>query len=214
VIHFQYFNKIFMNIAHLAYPIPQRTREFIFLKHFITNPLISVGDYTYYHNREHPEDFEKENVVFANEARLTIGKFCQIARETRIILDDANHPMEGFSVYPFFVFQGDWGNYAFKSYSGETIIGNDVWMGHRSVIMPRVTVGDGAIIGACAVVTKDVPPYAIVGGNPARIIRHRFDPATVEALLAIRWWDWPYDKITRNLTAITGADLKALQEAK
>jgi virginiamycin A acetyltransferase len=196
------------------YPIPHRTREVIFLKHFITNPNITVGDYTYFHNREHPEDFQTENVIFGRTAKLTIGKFCQFAREIRFILADANHPMDGFSAYPFFVFQEEWGNYPITEYTGETIIGNDVWMGHQAVILPNITVGDGAIIGACAVVTKDVPPYAIVGGNPARVLRHRFDERTVAKLLEIRWWDWPHDKITRNLAAITGADLSALERAQ
>jgi virginiamycin A acetyltransferase len=194
------------------YPMADRTRDLIFLKNFITNPNIQVGDYTYSHNREHPEDFEKENVVFGLTSRLTIGKFCTFARECRIILEDANHPMDGFSTYPFFIFQNEWA-YHWDHPEGQTIIHNDVWVGHRAMLMPNITVHSGAIIGAGAVVTKDVPPYAIVAGNPARIIRTRFPDTTIVKLLDIAWWDWPHDKITRNLPAITGANIDALDRA-
>jgi len=203
------------------YPIEKATRAVIFLKNFITNPNIQVGDYTYYDRRDRTISFEEENVIFARTCKLIIGKFCQLAYGTKFILSDANHQMSGFSTFPFFIFgkMGDgcpeWEHYELDfPHKGDTVIGNDVWFGHESVIMPAVKVGDGAIIAARAVVTRDVPPYAIVGGNPAKIIRMRFPDEMIDQLLEIRWWDWDYDKITRNIQAITGADIQKLLTAK
>lgn len=199
------------------YPLEKVTKSLLFLKNFITNPNIEVGDYTYYDGRNHGEHFEKENVVFGFSCKLTIGKFCQIAYGTKFLLSDANHQMSGFSTYPFFIFGQknancpEWANYHVDiPNKGNTIVGNDVWFGHESMIMPGVKIGDGAIIGARSVVVKDVPPYTIVGGNPAKIIRKRFPDETIEKLLQIRWWDWPYEKITSSIPAIVGADLAAL----
>jgi|GEM_PF-721646 len=204
----------------VLYPIEKATKRVVFLKNFITNPNILVGDYTYYDGREEPERFQEENVVFGRSAKLFIGKFCQIAYGTQFILSDANHQMNGFSTFPFFIFgtmaEGcpEWAHYDIHLSHGDTHIGNDVWFGHESSILPKVRIGDGAIIGAKAVVTKDVPPYAIVGGNPAKILRMRFPQEVIERLQKIRWWDWDYGKITRNLNAIAGGDIRALEEAK
>ncbi len=203
------------------YPIEKTTKALIFLKNFITNPNISVGDYTYYAGRDPKDNFETENVMFALSSKLTIGKFCQLAYGTKFLLSDANHQMSGFSAFPFFIFgkmgEGcpEWEQYELGlPNKGDTVIGNDVWFGHESLIMPAVKVGDGAIIGARAVVTKDVPPYAIVGGNPAKIIRKRFSDEIIDQLLKIRWWDWDYDKITRNIPSIVGADVQKLLNPK
>lgn len=175
------------------YPIEKVTKAVIFLKNFITNPLIRVGDYTYYDGKDHPETFETENVIFARTCTLTIGKFCQLAYGTKFILSDSNHQMSGFSTYPFFIFgkmaEGcpEWEDYEVDLPSkGNTSVGNDVWFGHESCILPGVTIGDGAIIGAKSVVTKDVPPYTIVGGNPAKILRKRFEDETLKQLLRIQ----------------------------
>jgi virginiamycin A acetyltransferase len=199
-------------------PLSVDTR-LVFLKNFITNPNIQVGDYTYYHSEGHPERFEQENVIFGYFARLVIGKFCQIAQRTKFLLNDANHPMSGFSTYPFYVFgtlgEGcpEWGEYQpDMPNKGDTVIGNDVWFGHESIVMPGVRIGDGAIIAARAVVTKDVPPYTVVGGNPAKVIRQRFPNEVVAKLLNIQWWNWDYEKISRNITAIAGADIQKLTE--
>lgn len=199
------------------YPIEKTTKALIFLKNFITNPNISVGDYTYYAGRDPAANFETENVMFALTSKLTIGKFCQLAYGTKFLLSDANHQMSGFSAFPFFIFgkmgEGcpEWEQYELSlPNKGDTVIGNDVWFGHESLIMPAVKVGDGAIVGARAVVTKDVPPYAIVGGNPAKIIRKRFSDKIIDQLLEIRWWDWDYAKITRNIPSIVGADVQKL----
>lgn len=196
------------------YPMKERSDKVIFLKNFIKNPKIEVGDYTYYHDMHHPEKFEEENIILLNECRLKIGKFCQIAHGTKFIMADANHPMSGFSTFPFFVYGEEWGNYTPDlDLKGDTIIGNDVWFGHQSTIMPAVTIGNGAIIGAKSVVTKDVPAYTIVGGNPAKQIRQRFSDDVIKELEKIAWWDWDYEKISRNLQAITGADIQVLKNA-
>lgn len=197
------------------YPMGKVTKEVIFLKHFITNPNIQVGDYTYYHDMHHPEKFEKENVIIIYSCKLTIGKFCQIAHGTKFMMSDANHQMNGFSTFPFFIFGGEWSNYQPDTpKKGDTVVGNDVWFGQDSLIMPGIKIGSGAIIAARSVVTKDVPPYTIVGGNPAKIIRKRFSDETIDQLLHIQWWDWNYEKITRNIEAIVGADVQKLLEAK
>lgn len=201
------------------YPISKITKDLIFLKNFITNPNIQIGDYTYYDGRRHAEKFEKENVILCLSSKLTIGKFCQIAYGTKFIMSDANHQISGFSTFPFFIF-GKWAEECpeWKNYDldlpnkGDTVVGNDVWFGHESTIMPAVNIGDGAIIAARSVVTKDVPPYAIVGGNPAKLIRKRFSDDVIEQLLDIQWWNWDYEKITRQIKAIVGADIQQLQK--
>ena len=201
------------------YPIAKATKDVIFLKNFIQNPNIQVGEYTYFDGRSHGEKFETENVIFGLRCKLIIGKFCQIAYGTKFLLSDSNHQMNGFSTYPFFIFgeagEGcpEWKNYdVCLSGKGDTVVGNDVWFGHESAIMPAVNIGDGAIIAARAVVTKDVPPYTIVGGNPAQILRKRFSDEVISQLIKIQWWNWPYEKITRNIKAIVGADIQALAE--
>ncbi|MCB1486433.1 MAG: CatB-related O-acetyltransferase, partial [Bauldia sp.] len=150
--------------------------------------------------------------------RLVIGRFTALARDVRFIMNGANHMMDGFSTYPFSIFANGWEEgfdpAAYRSaWRGDTIVGNDVWMGMEAMVMPGVTIGDGAIVASRSVVTGDVAPYAVVGGNPAREIRKRFDAETIEALLDIAWWAWPVDKITRNLDAIRGADIEALRSA-
>ncbi len=193
------------------YPFVGQVRNFIFLKNFITNPNIIVGDYTYYHDTDRPERFEHENVIMPFFCKLQVGKFCQIAQGTKFIMSAANHQMSGFSTFPFFIFGGDNAKYELDlPQKGDTIVGNDVWFGHHSVVMPGVTIGDGAIIGAYSLVTKDVPPYTIVGGNPAKIIRKRFDDETVAKLKDIAWWDWDIEKITKMIPHIVGADIDAL----
>ncbi|MFZ0566250.1 MAG: CatB-related O-acetyltransferase [Chlamydiales bacterium] len=203
------------------YPIEKVTKSLVFLKNFITNPNIQVGDYTYYDGRDRAESFERDNVIFAHSCKLTIGKFCQLAYGTKFILSDGNHQMSGFSTFPFFIFgrmgEGcpEWEDYDLDlPNKGDTLIGNDVWFGHGSTVMSAVKIGDGVIIAAEAVVTKDVPPYTIVGGNPARVIRKRFSDEVIQQLLAIQWWEWGYEKITRNIRAIVGADIQKLLHPK
>ena len=191
-----------------------------FIRNTTKNPNIVVGDYTYYDDPEHSEDFER-NVLYHYPFigdKLIIGKFCALAEGVRFIMNGANHKLSGFSTYPFSIFGNGWEQVMPKPeelpYKGDTVVGNDVWIGYRALILPGVRIGDGAIVAAGAVVTRDVPPYTVVGGNPASPIRPRFPEETVRALLDIAWWNWDADKITRNLTAIVSADLDALRGAR
>ncbi len=199
------------------YPIENVTKNVVFLKNVITNPMIEVGDYTYYDGRGKIEDFEKENVLFCLTCRLTIGKFCQLASGTTFLMSDANHDMQGFSTFPFFIFGKtneacpEWDVRIPEEHKGDTHVGNDVWLGRECVIMAGVTIGDGAIIGARAVVTKDVPPYSIACGNPAKVVKMRFSDGIIEKLLNIQWWNWDYKTITKHIRDIIGADIEALK---
>ncbi|WP_317930699.1 Vat family streptogramin A O-acetyltransferase [Halioxenophilus sp. WMMB6] len=191
-----------------------------YLKNFITSENIIVGDYTYYDDPEGPERFQG-NVLYHFPFigdKLVIGKFCAIAKDVKFIMNGANHKLSGFSTYPFQIFGNGWQRVMPEAgelpYKGDTEIGHDVWIGYEATIMPGVKVGSGAIIASKSVVVDDVPPYSIVGGNPARVIKPRFDEATVNTLLALAWWDWSAEKITRNLAAIVGADLVALSAAQ
>ena len=194
--------------------------QICFIKNTVSNPNIVIGDYTYYDDPEDSENFER-NVLyhfpFVGD-RLIIGKFCAIARGVRFIMNGANHRMRGFSTYPFEIFGNGWETVTPKenevTYKGDTVIGNDVWIGHEAVIMPGVQVGHGAVIAAQSVVVKNVEPYTIVGGNPAKMIRRRFEPSVIDALLEIAWWDWDGEKVTRNLESIVGADIEALMNGQ
>lgn len=198
----------------------------IFLKHFITKDFIKVGDYTYYDasfSTQNPEDFENTNVLYfpAGNTQLIIGKFCCLANQCKFMMSGAQHHLNSFTAYPLFwnfISEPNVKSYFevipdavhyHKTYS-DTVIGNDVWIGYDALIMPGITIGDGAIVGSRAVVTRDVPPYAIVAGNPARVIRQRFDPHTVAQLLEIQWWHWPIERIMQCYDAIMNCDLKAL----
>lgn len=183
----------------------------VYLKDVITNPNIGVGEYTMYNDFVNdPREFEKNNVLYhypVNGDKLIIGKFCSIACGAKFLFTSANHKMSSLSTYPFPIFYEEWGLDAKDirnawDNKGNIIIGNDVWIGYEAVIMAGVTIGDGAIIGTRAVVTKDVPPYTIVGGVPAKPIRKRFDDATVERLIKLRWWDWEHEKIAQSIAAI------------
>ena len=186
-------------------------RQTIYLKNVITNPNITVGNYTMYNDfTGDPALFEKKNFLYqypVNHDRLLIGKFCSIACGARFLFNSANHTMRSLSTYPFPLFFEEWGLdpgdvAASWDNKGDIVIGNDVWIGYEAVILAGVTIGDGAVIGTRAVVTKDVLPYTIVGGVPARPIKKRFSDKTITDLLEIRWWNWPREKIARNLAAI------------
>ena len=182
----------------------------VYLKNVITNPNIEVGDFTFYNDFVNdPRDFEKNNVLYhypINHDKLKIGKFCSIAYGTKFLFNSANHTMRSLSTYPFPIFYEEWehGLWADKAWDnkGDIVIGNDVWIGFEAVILAGVTIGDGAIIGARAVVTKDVPPYTIVGGVPARPIRKRFSDEDIAALLALKWWDLPPAQILERIKYI------------
>jgi virginiamycin A acetyltransferase len=185
----------------------------------IKNPNIIVGDYTMYNDFvSDPMQFEKNNVLYhypVNNDRLIIGRFCSVACGARFIFTSANHTLRSLSTYPFPIFFEEWGLDKKQVASawdnkGDIVIGNDVWIGYEAVILSGVHVGDGAIIGTRAVVTKDVSPYAVVGGIPAREIKKRYDDDTIRKLQQIKWWDWPFDKIQRFLPNIMSGELDKL----
>lgn len=190
-----------------------RTNDYqtIYLNTIINNPNIIVGDYTIYNDFVNdPTQFEKNNVLYhypINQDRLIIGKFCSIACGVKFLFNSANHTLKSLSSYTFPLFFEEWGldkkNVASAwDNKGDIIIGNDVWIGYEAVIMAGVHIGDGAVIAARAVVTKDVPPYTIVGGTPARKIRMRFEEETIARLQQIQWWNWPVEKIRQSLPYI------------
>ena len=196
-------------------------RKTVYLKNVIDNPNIQIGDYTIYNDFVHdPREFLKNNVLYhypINKDRLIIGKFCSIACGAKFLFNSANHRIASLSTYTFPLFFEEWGlekeNVAQAwDQKGDIIIGNDVWIGYEAVILPGVTIGDGAVIGCRAVVTKDVPPYTIVGGVPAKPIRKRFDEETIKELQKIKWWDWPEEKIAGKIPAIQAGDLEELRE--
>jgi len=201
-----------------AYPITLADgtpyRETVFLNRVIDPPRMEIGDFSYFSHAGRPEDSASLLAPYlypVSTERLVIGRFLQIARGAYFITSSANHPMDGITTYPFRIFrQGTIDGYA-NLPSRDTIVGHDVWIGHNATILPGVTIGHGAIVGAQAVVGRDVPPYAVVGGNSARIIRMRFEPHAVERLLSIAWWNWDIDKIERNLAALEASDFAALE---
>ncbi len=186
-----------------------------FLKNTIKNPNIIVGEYTYYDDFESVDHFEK-NVKYHFDFigdKLIIGKFCMIASGVSFIMNGANHLTDSISTYPFAIFGNDWKdamNGKVYPSKGDTIIGNEVWIGHNATIMPGITIGDGAIIATNATVTKNIAPYSIVGGNPAVLIRKRFSDEKIIQLLEIKWWDWDTEKISQNLQHLTDNDLSKL----
>lgn len=206
--------------------IPEKTlyprtgdRQTIYLRAAITDPGITVGEYTMYNDFvRDPTQFERNNVLYhypVNHDRLIIGKFCSIACGAKFLFNSANHAMDSLSTYPFPIFYEEWGldradvAGAWDN-KGDIVVGNDVWIGYEAVILAGVTIGDGAIIGARAVVTRDVPPYMIVGGVPAGPIRSRFPRETAAALLKLRWWDWPRERIAQNIGAIRSGQVDKL----
>lgn len=180
----------------------------VYLNAVVADPSIEVGDYTIYNDFVNdPRQFERNNVLYhypVNHERLRIGKFCSIACWAKFLFNCANHSLRSLSTYTFPLFYDEWELDKADVASawdnkGDIVIGNDVWIGFEAVIMAGVHIGNGAIIGARAVVTKDVAPYTIVGGVPARAIRKRFDDATISRLESLRWWDWPKERIRREL---------------
>ena len=194
-------------------------KQTVYLNTIIQDPQIVVGDYTIYNDFVNdPLLFEKNNFLYhypIHKEKLVIGKFCSIACGTRFLFNCANHTLNSLSTYTFPLFYEEWNLEKSNVVSawdnkGDIIIGDDVWIGYEAVIMSGVHVGNGAIIAARAVVTKDVPPYTIVGGTPAREIRKRFDTDVIKRLLMLKWWDWPIDKIRQCLPYIMNGALDEL----
>lgn len=190
-----------------------------FLKPLVDDPMIEIGEFTYYDDPDGPEHFAERCVLYHYPFvgdRLVIGRFCALATAVTFIMNGANHAMDGLSTFPFNIFGGGWEEgFDPASWSaairGDTIVGNDVWIGREAMVMPGVTVGDGAIVAARSVVASDVPPYAIVAGNPARVVRMRFSDVDIARLVRIAWWNWPTDRIGAALGAIRAGDLDALE---
>ncbi len=203
---------------NIIYPRTGDTQT-VYLKSVITKPTIEVGDFTIYNDFvNNPRDFEKNNVLYhypINHDRLTIGKFCSIACGAKFVFNCVNHTLKSLSTYTFPLFFEEWNLPKSEvatawDNKGDIVIGNDVWIGYDAVIMAGVRIGDGAIIGTRAVVTKDVEPYSIVGGVPAKEIRKRFAPDVVAKLLELKWWNWPSEKIKNNIAAIQSGNIEEL----
>lgn len=197
-----------------------KDRETVYLKNVVTDPNIIVGDYTMYNDFVNdPTNFQKNNVLYhypINHDRLIIRKFCSIACGARFLFNSANHSLTSLATYPFPIFFEEWGldvSHITEAWDnkGDIVIGNDVWIGYEASILAGVTIGDGAIIGARAVVTKNVPHYTIVGGVPARQIRKRFPDEVISTLLTLKWWDWPEDRIAINLNAIQSRNIDLIK---
>ena len=197
------------------FPLPN-INTLTFVKPTIKNPNIVVGDFTYFANT----DFEKHvthHYDFIGD-KLIIGKFCQIGAGVEFVMNGANHQMNAVSTYPFYIF-GSWDQSALSKedlpFKGDTVVGNDVWIGQNSTILPGVHIGDGAIIGLNSVVTRDVPPYTIVAGNPAKAVRKRFDDELIDLLLKLKWWDKSIEEINALIPLLSCSDLaKVKQEIK
>ena len=192
----------------------------VYLKNVITESGIEIGDYTMYNDFVNdPRDFEKNNVLYhypINGDKLKVGKFCSIACGAKFLFTSANHKMHSISTYPFPIFFEEWGLDVTNITSawdnkGDIVIGNDVWIGYEAIVLSGVTIGDGAIIGTRAVVTKDVPPYTIVGGIPAKPIRKRFSDEVISKLLELQWWNWPENRIKENIDVIQSGRIKDLK---
>ena len=195
-------------------------RQTIYLKNAIENPRIEVGGFTIYNDFVHdPREFERNNVLYhypVNGDKLIIGAFCSIACGAKFLFNSANHTLRSLSTYPFPIFYEEWGlkrenvTNAWDN-KGNIVVGNDVWIGYEAVILAGVTIGDGAIIGTRAVVTKDVPPYTIVGGVPAKPIRRRFPEETAEKLLELQWWNWPRERIAEHIAALQAGSIAQIK---
>ncbi len=189
-----------------------------FIKNTITRPNIIVGDYTYYDDpvdSEHFEDHVTHHYDFIGD-KLIIGKFCAIAKGVEFIMNGANHKMNGFTTYPFNIMANGWEkntpSFTDLPIKGDTVIGNDVWIGQNVTVLPGVHIGDGCIIGANSVVASDIPPYTVAAGNPCKVKKTRFDDKTIEFLLKLKWWDWNIEKISANLDSLLGGDIEKLKD--
>jgi virginiamycin A acetyltransferase len=191
----------------------EKIKSVCYINNLPKRPNVEIGDYTYYSdNHNNPENFYdhiQHHYEFLND-KLIIGKFCAIAEGVTFIMNGANHRLDGYTTYPFNIFGGGWEkvtpNIEQLPFKGDTIIGNDVWIGQNTTIMPGIKIGDGAIIAANATVTKDVEAYSIVGGNPAKFIKKRFSDEKIELLLKMEWWNWNDKKIFENLELLVSAN--------
>jgi virginiamycin A acetyltransferase len=199
---------------------PNEYKTSCFLKNVITAPNIFVGDYTYYDDPVDPTAFERNNVLFNWPEfgdKLIIGKFCSIASGVQFIMGSANHRISSISTYPFNVFGGAWAentppHLSQLPFKGDIVIGNDVWIGRKSTIMPGVKIGDGAIVAAHSVVAKNIEPYTVAGGNPAKPIKKRFDEEMIELLLEIQWWNFQSEQLVEFLPVLCDENLERVRQ--
>ena len=194
--------------------------KMIFLKDQIQASNVSIGDYTYYAQHSEEDDFDQHHILYNREGygRLTIGKFCSLASGVEFIMGAANHSMKSISSYPFNMVKEEWAHNLGMTGKdmpdkGDTVIGNDVWIGQKATIMPGVTIGNGAVVGSKAVVAKDVPSYAIVVGNPAHIVSYRFDSETIAFLEQLRWWDFSEDQLNKAIPYLSSVHLEESKQA-
>ena len=202
-----------------VFPNPS-IKSVCYIKNVVTRPNIEVGEYTYYDDIDGAERFEERvthHYPFIGD-KLVIGKFCAIGRGVEFVMNGANHRMCSVTTYPFNIMGGGWEKCTPRlddlPLKGDTVVGNDVWFGQNVTVMPGVHIGDGAIIAANSVVTSDIPPYCVAGGNPCRIIHKRFDDELIDYLLELKWWDWPPEKIMRNLEKLCSGDLHEIREIR
>ena len=200
------------------YPNP-KYKSIVFLKNIVKNPNIIVGDYTFYSSeKECPTQFETHVTHHYDWVgdKLIIGKFCAIGEGIEFIMNGANHRMCSITTYPFDILESGWElskpDYPIMPFKGDTVIGNDVWIGQNVTILPGIKIGDGAILGAGSLVTKDVEPYTIIGGNPAKAIRKRFTDERIEYLLDVKWWNWDIEKVSKNLNLLCSCDINVVQK--
>lgn len=208
-------------------PLPDKDKAFpnpaipslCYIKNVVKNPRIIVGDYTYYDDADGADRFEEHVTHFYEFIgdRLIIGNFCAIAKGVTFVMNGANHRMDCVTTYPFNIMGGRWGsmiaivkdNLPIK---GDTVIGNDVWIGQNVTVMPGVHIGNGAIIGTNSTVASDIPPYAVAVGNPARVIRRRFDDDTIALLERLQWWNLPVEEIDALMPLLTCSDMDAVKK--
>jgi virginiamycin A acetyltransferase len=200
----------------VLHPVAGQDRV-VFLRPLVTDPRIEVGEYSYYDDPDDPLEFERDAFLYAHgPERLIIGRYCAIASGVRFVMPGANHADLGPSTFPFGIFGEPWAERTMDLVMGapsrgDTVVGNDVWLGYRALVLPGVTIGHGAIVAAASVVASDVPPYAIVGGNPARVIRWRYEDEDVERLLRAAWWDWPVELVTEHARTIMAGTPEELE---
>lgn len=192
-------------------------KRVVFLKPLVTDPRIEVGEYTYYDDPDDPQAFERDAFLYGHgPERLVIGRYCAIASKVRFLMSGGNHADLGPSTFPFGIFGEPWAERTMDLVMsapsrGDTVVAHDVWLGYSALVMPGVSIGSGAVVAAGSVVAADVPPYAIVAGNPARVVRRRYEDDDVDRLLRAAWWDWPVELVTEHARTIMAGEPAELE---
>lgn len=208
------------------FPDPNKARPnpdvpgIVYIKNIVKNPNIIIGDYTYYFDNTGNDNFEDHvtNFYSFSKDKLIIGKFCDIATGIEFVMNAANHRMNCATTYPFYIMGNGWGSAIAPHESelpnkGDTVIGNDVWIGQNVTVMPGVHIGDGAIIGANAVVASNIPAYSIAVGNPARVVKKRFDDELINLLEELKWWDKDIEEINELIPLLSNSNLEFVKQS-